>query len=51
MNSSKNIISFNPFKGPQIEKVVPITQPQAEIWISCTLGGDDAIELIMSLSL
>ncbi len=42
MNSSKNIISFNPFKGPQIEKVVPITQPQAEIWISCTLGGDDA---------
>lgn len=38
----KNSIAFDPFQGPQIEKVVPITQPQAEIWISCTIGGDDA---------
>ncbi len=39
---TNNTITFDPFKGPQIEKVVPITQPQAEIWISCTIGGDDA---------
>lgn len=35
-------VAFDPFLGPQIEKVVPITQPQAEIWISCTIGGDNA---------
>ena len=34
--------SFNPFKGPEIVCVIPITQPQHEIWISCELGGQDA---------
>lgn len=37
-----NVVAYNPFQGPQIEKVVPITQSQAEIWISCTIGGENA---------
>jgi amino acid adenylation domain-containing protein len=34
--------SFNPFDGPVIEKVILTTQSQAEIWIACRLGGEDA---------
>jgi amino acid adenylation domain-containing protein len=37
-----NSISFNPFDGPAIEKVILTTQSQAEIWIACKLGGEDA---------
>ena len=37
-----NVIAFNPFQGPAVEKVVHITKPQAEIWVSCTIGGDNA---------
>src|SRR5690606_32466484 len=33
---------FNPFAGPAIERVIYITQPQAEIWIACEIGDDDA---------
>jgi len=33
---------FNPFAGPEILKVLPTTEPQTEIWLSCMLGGDDA---------
>lgn len=33
---------FNPFDGPKIEKVIYATQSQAEIWIGCRLGGEDA---------
>lgn len=33
---------FNPFAGPEIEKVIQITQAQEEIWIACVLGGEDA---------
>jgi amino acid adenylation domain-containing protein len=35
-------VSFNPFSGPVIEKVIPIIQAQSEIWIACKLGGEDA---------
>ena len=35
-------VSFNPFAGPKIEKVIHTTASQAEIWIGCTLGGEDA---------
>ena len=34
--------SLNPFKGPEIVCIIPITQPQAEIWTACMLGGEDA---------
>ena len=37
-----NINNFNPFIGPELEKVIPITQSQAELWISCSLGGIEA---------
>ena len=37
-----NIAPFNPFHGPAVEKVVHITQSQAEIWISCNIGGENA---------
>lgn len=33
---------FNPFSGPEIERVIHTTPPQAEIWIACKLGGNDA---------
>ncbi len=33
---------FDPFKGPEIVGIIPITQSQAEIWTACILGGDDA---------
>ena len=35
-------VPFNPFDGPKIEKVIFCTQSQAEIWIGCKLGGEDA---------
>lgn len=34
--------SLNPFKGPKIVCIIPVTQPQAEIWTACMLGGEDA---------
>ena len=36
------VVDFDPFAGPDIERLVPITEPQAEIWAACLLGGDDA---------
>ena len=33
---------FNPFAGPAIERVIHTTPSQAEIWIACKLGDDDA---------
>ncbi|MDY8134319.1 amino acid adenylation domain-containing protein [Aquimarina sp. 2201CG5-10] len=36
------VTSFNPFSGPEIVRIVPITQSQAEIWTACVLGGEDA---------
>jgi len=38
----KQIDNFNPFNGPEIERVIYTTQPQAEIWIACKLGDKDA---------
>jgi amino acid adenylation domain-containing protein len=35
-------IAYDPFAGPVLEKVIPIVQAQAEIWIACQLGGKDA---------
>ena len=35
-------IQFDPFDGPEIEKAVPLIEPQAEIWASCQIGSDDA---------
>ena len=35
-------VAFNPFAGPKIEKVIHTTASQAEIWIGCALGGEDA---------
>jgi amino acid adenylation domain-containing protein len=33
---------FDPFAGPEILALVPLTESQAEIWTACVLGGDDA---------
>jgi hypothetical protein len=35
-------VDFDPFAGPRLAHIVPITAPQAEIWLACLLGGDDA---------
>ena len=34
--------AFDPFAGPEITHVVPLTPAQAEIWLACQLGGADA---------
>jgi amino acid adenylation domain-containing protein len=33
---------FDPFAGPEIEKVVYTTKAQSEIWTACYFGGNDA---------
>jgi amino acid adenylation domain-containing protein len=38
----KTAVTHNPFAGPELFRLVPITESQAEIWASCMLGGDDA---------
>ena len=40
--SNSNPTEFNPFSGAEILNVIPTTESQMEIWLSCTLGGDDA---------
>lgn len=35
-------VGFDPFSGPEIHRVIPITESQMEIWLSCALGGDQA---------
>ncbi len=35
-------VAHDPFAGPAIEKIIPIIQAQAEIWIACKFGGEDA---------
>ncbi|MVN75042.1 amino acid adenylation domain-containing protein [Hymenobacter sp. HMF4947] len=35
-------VGFDPFAGPEIVRLAPITEPQSEIWLACRLGGDDA---------
>ncbi|WP_178984936.1 non-ribosomal peptide synthetase [Winogradskyella helgolandensis] len=37
---SKSI--FNPFAGPEIERIMHTTQSQTEIWLACKLGDIDA---------
>ncbi|TXE12887.1 amino acid adenylation domain-containing protein [Seonamhaeicola algicola] len=34
--------NHNPFKSPEIDKVIYTTESQAEIWIACKFGGADA---------
>lgn len=34
-------VDFDPFQGPEISQVVPMTASQTEIWLSCKLGGDE----------
>ncbi|MDN3667354.1 amino acid adenylation domain-containing protein [Algibacter miyuki] len=40
-NRTKYLL-HNPFENQIKEKVIPITQSQSEIWISCKMGGDNA---------
>ena len=35
-------VDFDPFGGPEIVRVVPVIEPQLEIWVSCIMGGEDA---------
>lgn len=36
-------VDFNPFEEEKgIEKIIPVNEPQKEIWLSCMIGGDDA---------
>jgi amino acid adenylation domain-containing protein len=38
----ENKTLFDPFAGPEIRKVVHITQAQSEIWTACNLGSENA---------
>jgi amino acid adenylation domain-containing protein len=38
----KTAVEFDPFAGPKLLRLVPITESQAEIWAACLIGGDDA---------
>ena len=38
----KIAIEHNPFSGPEIEAIVPCTEPQVEILTACLMGGNDA---------
>lgn len=33
---------FNPFSGPEIERIIPTTRAQSELLVDCDLGGNDA---------
>ena len=33
---------FDPLAGPAISHLIPLTEPQAEIWTACQLAGKDA---------
>lgn len=35
-------VDFDPFAGPKIVRVIPATEPQLEVWLSCVIGGKDA---------
>lgn len=35
-------VDFDPFAGPAIELLAPLTEPQTELWLACKFGGDDA---------
>ena len=37
-----NALSKEVYTGPPIEKVIPVTASQLEIWLSCYIGGEDA---------
>lgn len=37
-----NKAPFDPFAGPEIERVIPTTRSQSELLIDCDLGGNDA---------
>lgn len=36
------VVDFDPFAGPELVRLSPITDAQAEIWTACQFGGDDA---------
>jgi amino acid adenylation domain-containing protein len=44
VNTIKNSVQFDPFSGPEIEKVIYTTQAQEEIWTACYFGGNDSIK-------
>lgn len=35
-------VEHDPFAGPVVQQVVPLTEPQLELWLACQFGGDDA---------
>ena len=42
MNTLVESPQFDPFAGPEIERVIYTSKSQSEIWTSCYFGGDDA---------
>ncbi|GHB61491.1 non-ribosomal peptide synthetase [Persicitalea jodogahamensis] len=42
LSDTTTSLEFNPFEGPEIDRLTLSTEPQLEIWTACALGGDDA---------
>ena len=42
MNKLDDSPRFDPFAGPEIERVIYTSKSQSEIWTSCYFGGEDA---------
>ncbi len=48
------VVEFDPFAGPEIAYIAPVTEPQMEVWTACLIGGDDAnraYNILVSLQL
>ncbi len=44
-------VDFDPFKGEEILRTVPLTEPQQEIWISAQMGAEASCAFNESLSI
>lgn len=50
IQSYTNQSGFNPFSGPQLEAVIPLTDSQKEIWIATKIDSQSSLGYIESLS-
>jgi amino acid adenylation domain-containing protein len=51
MNLKYTAVDFDPFSGPEIEKIIPLIDPQQEIWLSSAMSKDASLAYNESLSI
>ena len=42
LSPNSKSVDFEPFAGSELTSLVPLSASQAELWLACQLGGDDA---------